>query len=136
MAAGRIVAAGIISRFGNRPTLRAAGLLTAIGMTLALTAREPILIVCGFLVVGLALSAVVPIALSVAGSMLPEQAGGASSVVTTIGYGGCLLGPILVGVLAEVVSLHAALGIVVIVGTSIAVLAGTFGERQPPEEAK
>ena len=136
MSAGRIVAAGIISRFGNRPTLRAAGLLTAIGMALALATEEPILIVCGFLVVGLALSTVVPITLSVAGNMLPEQAGGASSVVTTIGYGGFLLGPILVGVLAEVVSLHAALGIVVIVGTSIAGLAGTFGERQPPEDAR
>ena len=136
MAAGRLVSAGIISRFGNRPTLRAAGLLTAIGMTLALTTREPILIVCGFLVVGLALSAVVPIALSVAGSMLPERAGATSSVVTTVGYGGFLLGPILVGVLAEVLNLHVALGIVVIAGISIAALAGTYGERQPPEESR
>ena len=136
MAAGRLVSASIIIRFGNRPTLRAAGLLTAIGMALALATREPILVVCGFLVVGLALSAVAPIALSVAGSMLPEQAGGASSVVTTIGYGGFLLGPILVGVLAEVVSLHVALAIVVIVGISIAVLAGTYGERQPSEETR
>ena len=136
MAAGRLVSAGIISRCGNRPTLRAAGLLTAIGMTLALTTREPILIVCGFLVVGLALSAVVPIALSVAGSMLPERAGATSSVVTTVGYGGFLLGPILVGVLAEVLNLHVALGIVVIAGISIAALAGTYGERQPPEESR
>jgi MFS family permease len=136
MAAGRLVSAGIISRFGNHPTLRAAGLLTALGMTLALATRESIFIVCGFLVVGLALSAVVPIALSVAGSMLPERAGAASSVVTTVGYGGFLLGPILVGVLAEVLSLRVALGIVVIVGVSIAVLAGTYGERQSPKEPR
>lgn len=72
MAAGRLLFAGIISRFGNRPTLRAAVLLTAIGMALALATREPILVVCGFLVVGPALSAVVPIALSVAGGTLPN----------------------------------------------------------------
>ena len=136
MAAGRLVSAGIISRFGNRPTLRAAGVLTAIGMALALTTREPILIVCGFLLVGLALSAVVPIALSVAGSMLPGRTGGAISVVTTVGYGGFLLGPILVGVLAEVLSLRVALGIVVIVGMSIAAIAGRYGERQPPAEPR
>jgi MFS family permease len=97
-------------------------------MAVALATEEPILIVCGFLVVGLALSAVVPIALSVAGSMLPEQAGAASSVVTTMGYCGFLLGPILIGVLAEILSLHAALGVVVIVGISIAALSSTFGE--------
>jgi MFS family permease len=136
MAAGRLASSGIINRFGNGPTLQAAGILTAIGMAFALATSEPILVVCGFLVVGLALSAVVPIALSIAGSMLPERAGGASSVVTTVGYGGFLLGPILVGVLAEVLSLHVALGIVVIVGISIAALAGTYGERQPPEEPR
>jgi MFS family permease len=136
MAAGRLASSGIISRFGNRPTLQAAGILTAIGMALALATSEPILVVCGFLVVGLALSAVVPITLSIAGSMVPERAGGASSVVTTVGYGGFLLGPILVGALAEVLSLHVALGIVVIVGISIVALADTFGERQPPEEPR
>jgi MFS family permease len=134
MAVGRLVFAGIITRFGNRPTLRGAGLLTAIGMALALATSDPILVVCGLLVVGIALSAVVPIALSVAGSMLPERAGGASSGVTTVGYSGFLLGPILVGTLAQVSSLRVALGVVVIVGISIAALAGTFGERQPPEE--
>ena len=136
MAAGRLVSAGIISRLGNRPALRAAGLLTAIGMALALATREPILVVCGFLVVGLALSAVVPIALSVAGGMLAERAGGASSVVTTVGYGGFLLGPILVGAMAEPLSLHAALGIVVLAGISIAILAGTYCGRQPPDEPR
>ena len=132
MAAGRLVSAGIISRFGNRPTLRAAGLLTAIGMALVLATREPTLAVCGLLIVGLALSAVGAIALSVAGGMFPERTGEASSVVTTLGYGGFLLGPILIGVLAEVLSLHVALGTVVIVGISIAALAGTFCGRRPP----
>jgi len=129
MAVGRLISAGIVSRFGNGPTLRVAGLLTAIGMALALATREPILVICGFLLVGLALSAVVPIALSIAGSMLSERAGGASSVVTTVGYGGFLLGPILIGVAAETTSLRMALGMVVIVGISIAALAGTHSDR-------
>jgi MFS family permease len=119
MAAGRLGAAWVIARFGNRATLLGAGLLAAGGMALALATREPLLVVAGFLVVGLALSAVVPIAFSVAGDLAPERAGGAISVVTTLGYGGFLLGPVLVGGLAEIVGLRAALGVIAVAGLMI-----------------
>ena len=123
MVAGRLGAAFVIARFGNRRTLLAAGLLAAGGMTLALATREPSLVIAGFLVVGLALSAVVPIAFSAAGDLAPERAGAAISVVTTLGYGGFLLGPVIVGGLAEVVGLRAALGIIVVSGLLIFTLA-------------
>jgi MFS family permease len=119
MAVGRLGAAFVIGRLGNRRTLRGAGLLAAGGMILALATREPALVVAGFLVVGLALSAVVPITFSVAGDIAPERAGGAISVVTTLGYGGFLLGPVIVGGLAEVFGLRAALGIVAVAGLMI-----------------
>jgi MFS family permease len=119
MAVGRLGAALVIGRFGNRRTLQGAGLLAAGGMTLALATREPLLIVAGFLVVGLALSAVVPITFSIAGDLAPERAGGAISVVTTLGYGGFLLGPVIVGGLAEVFGLRTALGIIAVAGLLI-----------------
>jgi MFS family permease len=119
MAVGRLSAAFVIGRFGNRRTLRGAGLLAAGGMTLALATREPLLIVMGFLVVGLALSAVVPIAFSAAGDLAPERAGAAISVVTTLGYGGFLLGPVIVGGLAELAGLRVALGIIAASGLLI-----------------
>ena len=122
MAVGRLGAAIVIGRFGNRLTLLGAGVLTACGMTLALATREPLLVVAGFLVVGLALSAVVPIAFSVAGDLAPERAGAAISVVTTLGYGGFLLGPVIVGGLAEVIGLRAALGIIALSGLLIVAL--------------
>jgi MFS family permease len=123
MVAGRLGAALVLARFGNRRTLRAAGLLAAGGMTLALATREPLIVVAGFLVVGLALSAVVPIAFSVAGHLAPEMAGAAISVVTTLGYGGFLLGPVIVGGLAEVFSLRIALGIIAVSGFLIFAIA-------------
>ena len=122
MAVGRLGAAFVIGRLGNRPTLLVAGLLTAGGMALALATREPLLVVAGFLVVGLALSAVVPIAFSVAGDLAPGRAGGAISVVTTLGYGGFLLGPVVVGGLAEVLGLRIALGIIAVSGLLISAL--------------
>jgi MFS family permease len=123
MAVGRLGAALVIARFGNRRTLLGAGLLTAGGMALALATREPLLVIAGFLVVGLALAAVVPIAFSIAGDIAPERAGAAISVVTTLGYGGFLLGPVIVGGLAEVIGLRAALGIIAVSGLLIFTLA-------------
>ncbi|HEX2182987.1 MAG TPA: MFS transporter [Rubrobacteraceae bacterium] len=119
MAVGRLGAAFVIGRLGNRRTLLGAGLLTAGGMALALATREPLLVVAGFLVVGLALSAVVPITFSVAGDLVPGHAGAAISVVTTLGYGGFLLGPVIVGGLAEVLGLRIALGIIAVSGLLI-----------------
>lgn len=119
MAVGRLGAAFVISRLGNRRTLQGAGLLAAGGMALALATREPLLVVAGFLIVGLALSAVVPIAFSVAGDLAPGHAGAAISVITTLGYGGFLLGPVLVGGLAEIVGLRVALGVIAVAGLMI-----------------
>jgi MFS family permease len=119
MAVGRLGAAFVIGRFGNRRTLQGAGLLAAGGMALALATREPLLVIAGFLVVGLALSAVVPIAFSVAGDFAPKRAGAAISVLTTLGYGGFLLGPVIVGGLAEILGLRIALGIILLSGLLI-----------------
>jgi MFS family permease len=107
---------------GNRRTLLGSGLLTAGGMLLALAATSPALVIGGFLLVGMGLAAVAPLAFSVAGDMVPDRAGSAVSVVTTFGYGGFLLGPPLVGGLAEVVGLRVALGVVAVAGLAIFVL--------------
>ncbi len=119
MAAGRLGTAWTVALFGNRRTLLGAGLLAAVGMVLALATLQPVLVVAGFLVVGLALSAVVPVAFSVAGDLAPGRAGGAISVVTTLGYGGFLLGPVLVGGLAEILGLRSALGTIAVAGALI-----------------
>ena len=119
MAAGRLGTAWTVGVFGNRRTLLGAGLLAAVGMALSLATLRPLLVVAGFLVVSLALSAVVPVAFSVAGDLAPGRAGGAVSVVTTLGYGGFLLGPVVVGGLAEMLGLRAALGTIVVAGALI-----------------
>jgi len=129
MTAGRLVCACVTNRLGEVRTLRAAGLLTTAGLLAALTGSGPALVVTGFLVVGLALAAVLPIALSLAGAIGTTSAGAASSVVTTVGYAGFLLGPILVGTVADATGLRAALGIVAIVGVLITVLAPATGPR-------
>ena len=123
MAVGRLGTAGAVRLFGNRVTLLGAGLFTAAGMGLALVTREPTLVVAGFLIVGLSLAAVAPIAFSMAGDVAPGGTGAAVSVVTTLGYGGFLLGPVIVGGLAELVGLRTALLTIAAAGLVIAALA-------------
>ena len=130
MALGRLATGWIVGHVGNRRTLLGSGLLAAGGMLLALATTSPALVVGGFLLVGLALAAVAPLAFSVAGDLVPERAGSAVSVVTTFGYGGFLLGPPLVGGLAEVVGLRAALGVIVVAGLAVFILSLRLREDQ------
>jgi MFS family permease len=106
------------------------GALAAVGMALSLATTSPALVVGGFLLVGFGLAAVAPLAFSAAGKMVPERAGSAVSVVTTFGYGGFLLGPPLVGGLAEVVGLRGALGLIALAGLSVFVLSLKLKENE------
>ena len=122
MALGRLATGVAVARLGNRRALLVAGLLTALGMSLALSTTRPALVAAGFMVVGLGVSGVAPLAYSAGGDLAPERAGAAVSVVTSFGYGGFLLGPILVGGLAEVLGLRTALGVVALSGLAILAL--------------
>jgi MFS family permease len=130
MMTGRLATAAVVHRLGRVPTMRAAGLAVVIGMALALATEEPPVILAGFLVVGLALAGVVPVVFSLAGDAAPGRSGGASSVITTIGYAGFLVGPGLIGAVAELTSLRLALATIVATGLSISLLAGVAGGRR------
>jgi MFS family permease len=128
MALGRLGTGWVVGRLGNRQTLTAAGLLAAFGMVLALATTLPALVVAGFLLVGLTVAGVAPLAYSTAGDLAPQRAGAAISVVTTFGYGGFLLGPVVVGGLAELVGLRAALGIIALAGLAVFALSLSLRE--------
>jgi MFS family permease len=91
-------------------------------MLLALTTEQVPLILFGFLLVGLGLSVIAPTTYSLVGDAAGKQAGAASSVLTTIGYSGYLVGPMLVGGVAEFAGLRLALASVVIAGLGIVLL--------------
>jgi MFS family permease len=119
MALGRFGTGWAVTRLGNRLVLRGAGVLAAGGMALALATTQPALVIGGFLLVGLAVSGMAPLAQSSAGDLFPKRAGAAVSVVITFGSGGGLLATPLVGGLAELAGLRAALGLVVAAGLAV-----------------
>ena len=120
MLAGRLGSLGAQHLVGRRGTLRIGGAVVVLGMVCALLTEVPVLVVIGFGIVGLAISAVAPIALSLAGEARPGQSGQASSAVTVIGYSGFVVGPAIIGGVAQLSDLRLALGLVVIAGIGIA----------------
>ncbi len=119
MMIGRVSGASIVIRFGRKKILLCAGIVTAMGMAVALATNIPSLILVGFLVVGLAISVIGPIAFSLGGDLSPEKAGEISSIIAIFGYCGLLLGPSLVGGLAELAGLRGALASVIVAGIII-----------------
>jgi MFS family permease len=122
MFGGRMVGAGIAAVLGARQTLLVAGGLTLTGMAAALLVPIAPIAIGGMAVAALGASFVVPVVVSVASARAGAHAGSGASVVLTLGYAGFLVGPSLVGMLAEVAGLRVALAVVP-VGAAIIVLA-------------
>ncbi len=127
MLTGRTLTAVLGGRIGSIAALRGAGLLAAAAMAVALATQIPLLVIGGFLLVGLGLSAIAPLAFSLAGRARPADAGRASSVITTLGYAGFLFGPGIIGSVAETATLRIGLLAVVVAGLVVALLAGRVG---------
>lgn len=109
MMIGRLGSGWILLHWRRRWVLRVSGIMAAFGIILSISTLYPPLILVGFLIAGLALAAVVPIVFSLAGDIAPKQAGQVISVITILGYMGFLLGPALIGNLADVIGLRLAL---------------------------
>jgi fucose permease len=124
MLAGRFSGDALVKRFGAPRLVRGGGLLASVGLGLAIVINQPVAMLVGFGAVGLGLSVVYPLVFSAAGNHPEIPAGRAVAGVATIGYGGFLAGPPLLGWLAQWTSLRAVLVLVVILAAMVAVLAG------------
>ncbi|MEL6276903.1 MAG: hypothetical protein AAFU03_17520 [Bacteroidota bacterium] len=101
MMLGRFAGDSARATYGSRSLIRGGGILALTGLSIALFFPTPILAFIGFLLVGLGLSNIVPIAYSISGSIPGIPTGVGISSVTTIGYSGFLFGPPIIGFLSE-----------------------------------
>lgn len=130
MLIGRALGTNVVERLGRVRTIRAAGVVIVAGVSLLLLASNAPLAVMGAVVWGLGISLVFPTAVSAAGEVgdRPESA---IAYVSTVGYGGFLLGPPLVGFIAEGIGLANALWLIAAWGSGIVLLAGSArGSRE------
>jgi MFS family permease len=130
MTIGRFAGGAIIQRFGRVPVLYAAGAIASAGVAMLCLIPSTVIALIGAAAWGLGLSVVFPSAMSAAGEV-PGRGGRAIAVVSTIGYGGFLLGAPLIGFLAHRMPLDRALLAVALLVLLVAILAPVARERHP-----
>jgi len=123
MAAGRFLSDWTVRRMGTKSTLVFSGVLSSAGLIISVGYPHFGTVVFAFLLVGIGSSAIIPLVYSLAGRSGKLSPGAALAAVTTIGFCGFLIGPPLIGFIAEFTGLRAAYAAIASMGVVIAVLA-------------
>jgi len=127
MVGGRLAGDRLADLLGPARLVRLSAGMAAVGFGVALLIGQVWSGLIGFALLGVGLSVVVPLVFSAAAKT--GRPGPNLALVTTAGYVGILVGPALVGGVAQAIGLHAALGIDVILCALCAALAGFVRPR-------
>jgi MFS family permease len=103
-----------VRHLGRVRTLQVGGLLSALGLALAMILPSPLPASIGFALVGIGLANTVPVLFSTAGQMKGIAPSMGVAMVATLGYGGLLMGPPLIGFGGEILGLRAMLGLLIV----------------------
>jgi MFS family permease len=122
MAIGRFSGDLLIPKFGNRRIVVSGAMISFFGIILALLVKSPIVAIIGFSFVGLGFSCIVPVLFSASAKTPGLSPGAGIAAVATIGYSGFLIGPPIIGWIADATSLGLAMGVVAILSLAVAVL--------------
>lgn len=106
MAAGRFIGDGVIAKLGRQRTLQISGCMMFVGMLTSVLFPNLWICTLAFMIVGLGVACNVPTVYSVTGSHKTIPAGVALAMVSSISFLGFLVGPVLIGYIAELSSLR------------------------------
>src|SRR5918997_1035986 len=129
MACGRLAGNGLVHALGPTRVVTGGAVLAAAGALVVATVPDVAVVLAGFVLIGLGLANVFPIAIARAGA---HAGAGGVALASTVGYTGLLGGPPLLGIVAETVGLHVAFATVAAlaaVAAALAVPALGGGER-------
>jgi MFS family permease len=135
MAGGRFAGDWLATRFGSGNVVRAGGALVVAGIGLALISTMPVIAIAGYGLVGAGVSCVFPLIMSAAARTPGVAPGVGIAAMATAGYTGFLIGPPLIGGMAELFTLRGALSVLAIFGLVIMLLGTRVkGEALTPVE--
>ncbi|WP_210092602.1 MFS transporter [Ruegeria sp. HKCCSP346] len=126
MVAFRLAGALVITRFGPVVSARFGGICAAFGVFTVVSTATILPVLAGFALMGIGYAVIMPLAFSRAASDPNVPPGQAIASVATLGYGGLLIGPPLIGFLAEVFSLRLAFAVLLPLAVLIVLLAGAM----------
>ncbi len=123
MATGRFVGDKLVASFGKKRMLQASGIVIAVGLIIAVVFPSLIIATFGFLLVGFGVSSVVPLVYSQAGKSTKLSPGMALAAVSSIGFLGFLVGPPIIGFIAEAFGLQWSFTLIAFLGLGTTLLA-------------
>ncbi|WP_260107444.1 MFS transporter [Phaeobacter inhibens] len=119
MVAMRLIGDLVVARIGPVTAGRLAGTSASLGALIAVGWGSYGAAMTGFALMGIGYALIMPLAFSRAASDPDLPAGAAIASVATFGYGGILIGPPMIGVTAELISLPAAFLILAVLSVFI-----------------
>jgi len=122
MASGRFLSDILVAKFGPKKVLIISGLVISSGLYMAVLLPYMIPCTIAFMLVGFGVSNVVPIIFNVAGNNENVPTGIALTIVTSISFLGFLIGPPLIGFIAELTNLKYSFAIIGVFGVLISLL--------------
>ena len=130
MVTARFSGDWLIAKAGPERVVRFSGLAAVTGGLITMLAPAVAAKLCGFVFLGAGYALISPIVYSRAANdrNLPPGAGLAS--VATMGYGGFLMGPVIIGMLASFVGIGSAFGIMILLGMGILLFSRALAEQE------
>ncbi len=122
MVVMRLLGDRLIARHGPLKMARISGIFGAIGGVVVLFAPMFELKLVGFALLGAGFAVMFPLAYSRAANDPVMPPGAALAAVATLGYGGLLLGPVVIGFLAQIFGIERAFGVMILLGIGIFML--------------
>lgn len=129
-AVGRLLGDVVIARVGVDRTLMVGSIVASCGVGFGMVLNQSWSVILGYTLMGLGLSVVVPVTYRRANDIPGIPRASAVATVASIGYLGFLVGPLLVGTIADLASLRVAIGAVSVVLLGVLVLTRLNPTRQ------
>ncbi|WP_432005197.1 MFS transporter [Streptomyces parvus] len=126
---GRLIGDRLVDRFGQRSVARSGGLITAVGMGLALAVPTLPGTVLGFALAGFGVATLVPAAMHEADALPGLKPGSGLTIVSWLMRLGFLLSPPIVGQVADAAGLRTGLLVIPAAGVLVVLLAGVLQAR-------
>lgn len=123
MAATRFGGDWVRARLSSVRLVQVCGALAALGMALTLVTDDPIVALLGFALIGLGLGNVVPVLFSAAARVPGVTPADGIAAVAALGYLGMMVGPPLIGVVAEWQTLSAGMALVMLFAATLSLAA-------------
>ncbi|CAI9404153.1 MULTISPECIES: MFS transporter [Aestuariimicrobium] len=130
LTVSRLSGSLLIARFGRVNAIRLSGLCTALGVVLVIVAPHISVSFLGAALWGAGLAVVFPAGISAASEVGGRHSDHAIAIASTLAYGGFLIGPALLGLIAHHSSLSTAFAVPATLGLGFAALAFAARERR------